>query len=423
MNDLPEPPDWVLSLAGQAAGQGIPGFNQARSLYRLIKETASFGDAIEQATPRGSSVSLSADLGGGVRADKKALKDAEDAVKQSYDARQSITENYYRIQEARVAVSGKNEADQIKAVVAIRRQSINQQLAELSDYFQKAVKVSKDKESLDKLSAQYTQQRGKLETELALSAIEAEQKLGEVRKKQAEERKREAEKAQRDAEQLRKSIIGLFDSVGSGTSNPYVKYLSEAEKFSRSLLEVTKGLTAEQRSFLQATNDANIALQRSEQRASSIHTAFSLQTEARSFRRGYNLTGQAAVNERNNDLFDLLSRFRRGNLAKEVYDREVIEVTRGIDPRTLPPGLRYEAAQSREREAGRILQQERNANDFYSAMKKIIGQNGLKVSVADGTAFVRVVNQSDRAEVSQAPKKADVDSVYGRPVTSTDIYL
>lgn len=410
ISNMPALPEWVQKIinAGLDRNAGSLGVQAVGTLARQ-------GNQLEAIQNQGASANagLFGDLSGVNKLVTTQLKEAEDAVKQSYEIRQSITENYYKVLEARVAVSGKSETEQIKTLSQIRRGAIQQQLADLSDYYNKAIKTVADKTALDKLSAQYVVQKGKLETELALNSINTEQRLAEVRKKQAEERKREAEKAQREAEQLQKAVRGLFDSVASGNSNPYIKFLADSEKFSRSLLEVTKGLTAEQRSFLQAQNDANIARERSQQRASSIVEAFGLQTEARDFRRGYRATGQQAIQEQNFDLQRLFGELRNGRITQSAYDQQVVDLTRGLDPRNLTYANRLEAANARDRRATEIGKMEEKASSFYEKMLRNLGDKGLKVTVAEASMLdITIKDQS--ASGTTAATSGSVNARYGK---------
>jgi hypothetical protein len=356
---------------------------------------------------------------------EKALKDSLDALTRTRNQQNAINDNYYKVQEARAAASSGDEIQSIIAVQRVHRQKIQQQLAEVENYYARAARLAPNPQDRAQLANDAVLERDRLQTDLQLSAIETERKIAAERKKNAEEQERAAEKARREAEQLQKAIGGIFDRVSGGNANPYLKFLTDAEKFSQSLLEVTKGLTAEQRNFLTAQNEANLNAQRSQQRASSTVEAFNLRTQARDFRRGYRLTGEAANIERNQDLSSLFNRLRRNNISQEARDKQIISATSGIDPRDLSRGNADVAAGAREREARRIEQQERNADNYHTAMLQALEGGSLKVSVANGEALVRVINEApDKATVSTKPKAADVATYYGRQnVSSTVTYL
>lgn len=407
-------PDWAkraIAAGASALGTMATGGLSDAAYYgtRSLQDT---GESIRKARPGQAAAGLLGDLSGITKLETQALKETADAVKNSYDIRRSAADNYYKILESRVAVSGESEARQAQAVANIRRQSIQQQLADLSDFYRKSIAVAEDKEDLEKKTASFVIERGKLESELALNNIALETKLIEIRKKQAKEAKEEADKRKKEAEELQKAVRDIFDGVASGNDNPYVKFLMDAEKFSRSLLEVTKGLTAEQRSFLKAQNDANIARNRNSQRGSDIADAYKLRLQARDFRRGYTLTGPAAGAEVNRDLAELFSKLRQGKIGQSAYDAQVIQATEGVNIRSLSQVNRFEAASARERQAGVLEMRAKKAESFHDKFMELAADGTLKVSISEGTKLDIVLEDKSSSGAAIGATQGAVNARY-----------
>lgn len=92
------------------------------------------------------------------------------------------------------------------------------------------------------------------------------------------------------------------------------------------------------------------------------------------------------------------------NAVREMHtpekDRAILDATKGLDPSKLTGNQNATIARAAENEAKRIAEQEKQAEEFYKKMTAIIGENGLKVTVAEGQNFVKFVNTPSDVRVS-----------------------
>lgn len=369
----------------------------------------------------------------------KKVDDALAAIEKSqaarakaiYDDRQKYLSTAYEVEEAKLKLHlarvGGSEIESLKAIGDLKQRSVREQLAADETYYRTLIgnarsgsgEIAKWQKELADLTAQR-------QTEIKLNAIATQTAIIE--------KLREAKKA---ASEL---FVQSF-----GSRNPFVRVFDDAAKAIDTVRERTQGLSREIRESLLNLTRSDNAVKLMEARFRNSLEAYGLRSDAKEFRAGKKLEDTdenlqnklrdefGLIGATRSDLFSntynilangALELIRRptdagADARQAAIDRQVIELTRGLDPGRLTPELNQIAASAREREARRLSQNEDTARQVMTKLNSLL-QNvdttgSLPVSIKDGSHIVKVVNKSDRAEVSSAPSQQDTDNSYGSP--------
>lgn len=246
---------------------------------------------------------------------------------------------------------------------------------------------------------------------------------------EAEQAKQKAaEDTRKKLEEIRQAKLALVDRAVAGENNPFLTFLNSANNEMRQMLELAKNLSPALREAFVANAQRLNRNQLFGMRLDAQIEASQLRNRAAEFRQGFNndLSDPATVQRLINQLFGNLglptfsnigqSQFynlrqdgsvdwesgsglyrpiRRTPEQQALIDQRLIREAGNFDPSLLNQGQRNEVASAFEREATRRLNAEKNANDFYTNMNKLISDSGLKVSIGQGTQLDIVLdNQS-----------------------------
>lgn len=128
--------------------------------------------------------------------------------------------------------------------------------------------------------------------------MKAAQDRADAQKKAAEEQKRAADELKRKADEMKKAFVSAFDSVTSraAASNPFLKFLTDADKRMEQLKESTKGFSKELQQALVKIEQASNTREWSGLQFDNALQAQDLQRQAKEFRQGFrNDTNDPAV--------------------------------------------------------------------------------------------------------------------------------
>lgn len=263
----------------------------------------------------------------------------------------------------------------------------------------------------------------------------------------------EAAKAEQErVEKLKAQITQVRDLISgiAAQQNPFVAIFENAYQSLLKVRELTQGLGADVRDA--AVNAVRQAGMRAYQdaRISSALQSFNLASSAQDFRSGINLEGLSRMAAERRQLKQLQgqlkaigaferapvmdyvaddapnakklreaaeARYKQAQqqfaIAQASRDRQVIELTEGLNPARLDRETRELAASARERESGRVADQEREARDTFRSLNKILGPEGIKVVLAEGEQVVRIVNEAPgSATVTRRPSQSATDARY-----------
>lgn len=240
-------------------------------------------------------------------------------------------------------------------------------------------------------------------------------------------RKADADAAKKEQERLdliRKRVAEVRDLISgfAAQENPFVKIFEDAAKSIRRVLELTSGFGAGIRdAALRASQRANLRAYQDAQVANTLER-FNLRLEAEGFREGLDLealTAQQAEMRRMEALRGQLTSI--GALGgysfagtNQSVDAQIIQLTQGLNPARLDSDIRELAGAAREREAGRLSEQEREARDTFRNLNKILSADGIKVVLGSGEQVVRIVNEApESASVTTRPSQSATNSRYG----------
>ena len=272
--------------------------------------------------------------------------------------------------------------------------------------------------------------------------IEAFREQQRIERAIADERAREVEDAKRRVLELRDIIAGA-----AGDQNPFVTIFENAAKAIERVRELAKGLSGSlQERALQAVRQQNFAAL-TDARFSSALRSFDLSSSAQDFRSGINLealsplqeqrrrlrqvqgqltaigayqqaplresldTGASAAAQREADA-RFAAASQRFQQEQAVRDRQIIELTQGLNPARLDSQTRELAAGARERESDRVRRQEEDARKLYTELTAAL-KDGVPVKLASGEQVVRIVNEApDSAVVTSRPSPSATSGRY-----------
>lgn len=248
----------------------------------------------------------------------------------------------------------------------------------------------------------------------ARTAKEAIEKRADAEKKAAEELKRKLEEIKRAKE-------SLFDSATSGSNNPFINFLGNANREMRSLLETTKNLSPALRAAFVARAQKGNVEELVGLRINNRLDTLSLQEQADAFRRGStdsrDVTAAQDILKRNPRLQSHWRTYWEGELeraqqqqpqealdarlralattpgiTKDLFNQAVVGLASGIDPSLLRPDQREQVSSAFEGEATRKRESEVTATNFYKMALDQLAGAGLKVAIGTGAALDVTIN-------------------------------
>lgn len=259
------------------------------------------------------------------------------------------------------------------------------------------------------------------------------------------------ERQKRKLEELKKAREEAFQ-IGLSTKegNTFLDQMEATEKRMQSMLTTTKDLGSAIRNAL-----AGQILNQSERQLRGLRLdaqldAIGLREQARDFGRGYRQGDEDQIlREANRRLApnwftregresalqreiqvqrDIVNRERSADLDKrlrllnpndQIANAKLVQLAQSIDPATLNYQQRNQIKGAFEREADRKLNAEKEATDFFSLMKSLIGTGGKGVPVdLKGQVVTQVEVKSKDIDVDKRQR-----SVYGKPITTEDSML
>lgn len=258
-----------------------------------------------------------------------------------------------------------------------------------------------------------TQKRFQAEIKAELDA------RAKVRREAAEAAKSEQERLQR----VRDTVKQVRDTIFSiaGQQNPFVTVFENAYQSLLKVSELTKTLGSDVR------NAAFSAVRGAGRRAyetAQVQNALERQNlllEAADFRDSVNfetLTAEQQQMRRMDALRQQLNSIGALGLGarfqeSDAIDRQIVQLTQGLNPAAIDDDIRTIAQQAREREAGRLADQEREARSTFQNLNKILTGDGIKVVLGSGEQVVRIVNEAPgSATVTQRPSSASTNARY-----------
>lgn len=323
-------------------------------------------------------------------------------------------------------VAGQQDAFTMKQIAAVRKQ------------------VDIETQGAAQGAAQSRTDRFRTELKASMDAwmaeVEARRKANAEAAKAEEDRIRRTKEAMRS---VREMIVGI-----EAQRNPFVSVFESGYQSLVKVYELTKNLGGQLRGLAVDAVQRQVLQSYENARISSALQSFNLRSSAADFRSGIDLEGlspQAAAFRRQRQLRGQLSAigvyeaaptmqvlpsnatpaqrrkaeedYRRAQEAYEIrragVDRQIIDLTQGLNPARLDRETRDLAAGAREREAARVAEQEREARNLFKSLQGIINPDGIKVVIGSGQQIVRIIDESDRAEVVQRPGTSSVGNRYG----------
>jgi hypothetical protein len=267
----------------------------------------------------------------------------------------------------------------------------------------------------------------------AINAAKAEQDLAEKRKKMVEESIEKAKEWARYMEQARRTIAETFAST---SDNPFVRIFNDGANAIDRVTAATGRLSAGlQQTLRDLINNRTAAADFAQQLDNRLR-ASDLRDQARQFRAGrrdeddpsatlrrrLQALGAGAspftsqdfqYDPRTQQVGQAIAETARNAAERRLIDQQIIRLTEGLDPSKLTGQQNTLAAAAREREALRLENERQQGVKYFEAMNKIIGENGLKVSIANGKHVVEIRNKAkDRAEVTESPSQQQTNSFY-----------
>lgn len=248
----------------------------------------------------------------------------------------------------------------------------------------------------------------------------AQLKAADAARKASEEAAKAEQERLEKMKQAMRSVRDIMSGI-AGQQNPFVSIFENAYQSLIRLKELTKDLGASVRDAAYGAVARQSALAYQDSRISNVLARQGLLTEAQTFRDAVDIT-QITDEQRRAQALDTLQRqltaigaFRYGlggGAERQALDRQIIDLTRGVNPAELDSQIRDLAASAREREATRLSQQEQEARDTFRNLNKILSADGIRVLLGDGEQIVRIVNESDRATVERRPGRGNTEARY-----------
>lgn len=366
---------------------------------------------------------------------KAALSASLSIKEQDYAMLLEADRAYYARREALLTAFGarnkQEELEQARETARIRQESIQSQIQIIQRAYDAQIgalapeDAAKARELADKRDLEVLKQRGQLE----LAQIDALARQRDLQRQIADE--------------LKGMIV---DAVGQ--RNPFVAVFDGAYQALTKVAALTKEVGAELRQIALESVQKQALSAYENVRVSSALQAFNLTSSAADFRSGINLDALSPRQAERRRLRLLRGQleaigafeaaptmqalptsatsaqrraaeenFRRAQQAYEArrasLDRQVIDLTQGVNPARLDRETRDLAAGAREREAGRVADQEREARALFKSLQGIINPDGIRVVLGSGEQIVRIIDESDRATVERRPNANSVGNRYG----------
>lgn len=281
--------------------------------------------------------------------------------------------------------------------------------------------------------------KGQIALDEAKRANEESEALAESQRKSMEEAaKAEQERIAKLKEALR-SVRDIITGI-EGQRNPFVSIFEAGYQSLLKVSELAKQVGGDLSRMAMNSVQRQITRQLDDARVSSALQSFNLSSSAADFRSGINLdalTPGQAERRRMSQLYGQLNaigayrptlmtadptkaerrRYEAELAAWEArrpsIDKQVIDLTQGMNPSRLDSQTRELAASARERESARVADQEREARALFKSLSGIIGQDGIRVVLGSGEQVVRIVNEAPGSATVTRPNGNSVGNRYG----------